>query len=91
MKHNYIKIQEFLNDDSFVKWIVFSENQKKWQQFLLENPDKKSIVKEAQKLILEFNSIENSKGIELNQKLVLDKIINGINEEKYTEKPISKY
>jgi len=28
MKHNYIKIQDFLNDDSFVKWIVFSENQK---------------------------------------------------------------
>ena len=91
MKHNYIKIQDFLNDDSFVKWVVFSENQEEWQQFLLENPNKKRIVEEARQLIFEINSIENSNGTELNQKLVLDKIINGINEEKYPKKPISKY
>lgn len=91
MKHNYIKIQDFLNDDSFVQWVIFSKNQEEWLQFLLENPDKKSLVEEARQLILEINSIENSKGNELNQELVFEKIIKGINEEESPEKPLIKF
>jgi hypothetical protein len=91
MKHNYIKIQDFLNDDSFVKWVVFSENQEEWQQFLLENPNKKRIVEEARQLIFEINSIENSNGTELNQKLVYEKITKEINKEKSPNKPVIKF
>lgn len=90
MTHNYNKIQDFLNDDSFVQWVVFSKNKSEWQQFLLEYPEKTEVIEEARQLILEINSIENAQGTELNQKLVFEKIIKRINEEEFLEKPVIK-
>lgn len=90
MEYNYNQIQDFLNDESFVRWTIFKENQSQWQQFLVENPDRIEIVDEAQQLILEINSIDENRALELNQKKIWDKVLTSLHQDKYAEKPIIK-
>lgn len=90
MKHHYNQIQDFLNDDSFVQWVLFSKNDTEWQQFLLANPSKHTLANEARQLILEINIIEGKKTEELNQNHVWAKLMTSIVEEENTEKPVLK-
>jgi transmembrane sensor len=90
MKYNYNQIQDFLNDESFVRWAIFKENQAQWQQFLIENPESVTVADEAQQLILEINLIEEERGLELNKKNVWHKVLNSMNEYDYAEKPMLK-
>ena len=62
MKHTYSEILDFLNDDSFVQWVLFDEDEKEWKNFLLANPNKQSLVNEARLLIKEVNTIEEKRG-----------------------------
>ena len=68
MKHTYSEILDFLNDDSFVQWVLFDEDEKEWKNFLLANPNKQSLVNEARLLIKEVNTIEEKRTEELSQK-----------------------
>ena len=61
MKHTYSEILDFLNDDSFVQWVLFDEDEKEWKNFLLANPNKQSLVNEARLLIKEVNTIEEKR------------------------------
>lgn len=87
MKYNYSQIQDFLNDDSFVEWVLFANNDSDWQKYLIENPSKAIMVNEARQIILEIHSIEKEKSVELDQKLVWGKISKAIIEENPTTKP----
>ncbi len=86
MKYNYNQIQDLLNDDSFVEWVLFANNDSDWQKYLIENPSKAIIVNEARQIILEIHSIEKEKSVELDQKLVWGKISKAIIEENHTTK-----
>jgi transmembrane sensor len=74
MEYNYNQIQDFLNNDSFVQWVLNGENKTFWEQFLLDNPSKISMIEEAQDLILEINTIELELSVELDQVAVWKKI-----------------
>jgi transmembrane sensor len=74
MEYNYNKIQDFLNNDSFVQWVVYGKNNLFWEQFLRDNPAKINLVEEAQELILEINKIERNQVTELNQNAIWEKI-----------------
>lgn len=91
MKYNYNQIQDFLNDESFVRWVIFRENQTQWQQFLIENSDLVAIADEAQQYILEINSIEEERALKLNKKNVWDKVLISMYNNDYTEKPMVKF
>jgi len=91
MKYNYNQIQDFLNDESFVRWVIFRENQIRWQQFLIENSDLVAIADEAQQYILEINSIEEERALKLNKKNVWDKVLTSMHNNDYTEKPMVKF
>lgn len=90
MKYNYNQIQDFLNDDSFVQWVLFGKNETEWQQFLLTNPTKQTLASEARQLIIEINTIEEKKTEELNQNHVWAKLMTSIEEEQNAEKPVLK-
>ncbi len=91
MKYNYHQIQDFLNDELFVRWVIFKENQTEWQQFLIENPDLVAIAHEAQQYILEINSIEEEGALILNKKNVWDKVLTSMHNNDDTEKPVVKF
>jgi transmembrane sensor len=82
MEYNYNQIQDFLNNDSFVQWVVCGKNNTYWEQFLRNNPTKRILVEEAQELILEINTIEKNQGTELNQNAVWERIQNQLQEEQ---------
>lgn len=86
MKHTYSEIQDFLNDDSFVQWVLFGEDEKEWKNFLLANPNKQSLVNEARLLIKEVNTIEEKRAEELSQKNVWAKLMTSIGENENARK-----
>jgi transmembrane sensor len=86
MKHNYSEILDFLNDDSFVQWVLFGEDENEWKKFLLANPNKQSLVNEARLLIKEVNTIEEKRAEELSQNIVWAKLMKSIGEDKNAEK-----
>lgn len=91
MKYNYNQTGDFLNDDSFVQWVLLGKNESFWQQYLLENnPTKKELISEARQLILEINDIEGRQYIELDQNLVWSKIFRSIHADEYLQKPVLK-
>ncbi len=87
MKQNYNQVQDFLDNDSFIQWVLFEENKTQWQQFLNENPDKLALVNEAQQLVSELNMIEEGRVTELSEKNVWDKVLVSLHEDNYKEKP----
>lgn len=90
MTHHYNQIQDFLNNDSFVQWVLFGKNETEWQQFLLTNPNKQKLASKARQLIIEINAIEEKSSEELNQNHVWAKLMTSIDEQKNTEKPVLK-
>lgn len=81
MKHNYSEILDFLNDDSFVQWVLFGEYEKEWKEFLLTNPNKQSLVSEARLLIKEVSTVEEKRSEELSQNNVWAKLMTNIGED----------
>lgn len=51
-RNSYEKIEDFLSDESFQRWIKFNENSVHWEEWTLENTDRAKLVEEAQLWIL---------------------------------------
>lgn len=51
-RNSYKKIEDFLSDESFQRWIKFNEESIHWEKWTLENTERASLVKEAQLWIL---------------------------------------
>lgn len=75
MQQDYRHIQDFLNDDSFVAWVLFGENRVGWQKYLTENPDKRLVAEEARLLLLDMRIAEERTLPALNQKATWVKIM----------------
>jgi transmembrane sensor len=78
MKYNYTKIQDFLNNDSFVQWVLFSKDHELWENFINENPDKYFLIEEARQFIVEIKEAEHSE--KPNQQNVWNNILTDIQE-----------
>ncbi len=74
MKNNYSQIQDFLNDDSFVKYVLFGEDNNKWEQYRRVNSEKSTIFEQSKKLIEEIRSVEMIEHEEIDSKKVWQKI-----------------
>ena len=90
MTHHYNQIQDFLNNDSFVQWVLFGKNETEWQQFLLINPGKQILASKARQLVVEINALEEKRTEELDQNHVWAKLMSSIDEDENAEKPVLK-
>ncbi len=92
MESNYTKIQNFLDDDSFVRWVLSGRDDGYWRQFLAENPQQSGLVREAQTLI---KDIQRNEGVDLpplDQKMVWAKISADLRDsEEVRESPALKW
>ena len=43
----YTKIEDFLSDESFQRWVRFKENHTYWEEWTLESPERAKLVQEA--------------------------------------------
>ncbi|WP_305952192.1 FecR family protein [Emticicia oligotrophica] len=87
MTNQFKNIQDFLNDDDFVAWVLHSQNDSFWQNFINENPDKTTIIQEAKKLLEEIRSFEDTQSSKLNQNRVWAKLKESMQEETEIDRP----
>ncbi|GHB52649.1 FecR family protein [Persicitalea jodogahamensis] len=74
MKGNYTKIQDYLDDDSFVQWVLSGRDDAYWRQFLADYPQHSAMVRQAQTLILDIKKNEGADLPFLDQRMVWAKI-----------------
>jgi transmembrane sensor len=74
MQQHYRHVRDFLNDDSFTSWVLFGENKAAWQQYLTKNPDKRLVVEEARRLLLDIRTAEGRDLPAMDQKAVWGRI-----------------
>ncbi len=93
MRNNYSRIQDFLDDDSFVRWALLGQDDGFWRQFLVEHPQQTRLVREAKGLIRDIQKNESVDLPPLNQRLVWAKIRADLRgpEERVQESPALKW
>lgn len=74
MQHHYQNTQDYLNDDTFVAWVLFGKNKGQWQQYLKEHPDKLLLVEDARRLLLDLRAAEGNDPPALDQKAIWNNI-----------------
>lgn len=87
MPNQFKNIQDFLNDDGFVAWVLHTQNDSFWQQFISENPDKQVMIQEAKQLLEEIRAFEAQQATKLNQNRVWAKLTESIEKETESVKP----
>lgn len=60
MKYKHFNIEDFLEDDNFVRWVLTGEENEFWQTYLVNQPHQKKVMDEAQKLILQIYLAEEN-------------------------------
>lgn len=74
MQQHYQHIQDFLNDDSFVSWVLFGKNKTQWLHYQHEHPGKRLMVEEARRLLLDVQAAEGRDMPALDHKSVWNRI-----------------
>ncbi|MFN8345239.1 MAG: FecR domain-containing protein [Spirosomataceae bacterium] len=80
MNYDHFQCNDFLHDDSFVRWVLFQEGDSFWQQFLHQHPNKVNEIAQAQQLILVMKKAEEQMTPALDKKAVWDNITAIISE-----------
>ncbi|WP_133299746.1 FecR family protein [Larkinella punicea] len=58
MLYHEFLLQDFLNDDAFVRWVLFDEQDRYWQQVLADYPAKQEVIQQAIQLIQQLQQAE---------------------------------
>ncbi len=78
---NFSGIPDFLNNDSFIKWVLFGENDNYWKQFQTSYPEQAELLRQARELILKIHQSENI-SVPLNEQETWAKIRQAISDDK---------
>lgn len=74
MDYSNYDSKDFINDDTFIRWVLKGENPLFWKQFLLANPKKETAILEAKAMLLQLSQIEQLEPNRLDQEKIWDKI-----------------
>lgn len=86
-RDSYLKIEDFLSDDSFQKWIRYDIDLSNWSEWTVENPHRAKMVEEARLWILAMTVKETSLS-DQETRAALQKVwgnIEGPNEEQFSK------
>jgi ferric-dicitrate binding protein FerR (iron transport regulator) len=87
MTNQFKNIQDFLNNDDFVAWVLHTQNDSFWQKFLIENPEKQAMIEEAKQLLEEIRAFEANQPTKLNQHRVWARLKESMQEETEIDRP----
>ncbi|NBB20432.1 DUF4974 domain-containing protein [Runella sp. CRIBMP] len=85
MNYDHFQCNDFLHDDSFVRWVLFQEKDTFWQEFKQKHPAKADEIAQAQQLILAMQKAEGQITPALDKKAVWTNITAIISEEEEVE------
>ena len=88
MNYDHFQRNDFLHDDSFVRWVLFQEKDPFWQEFIQKHPAKADEITQAQQLILAMQKAEGQITPALDKKAVWDNIAANISEGEEIEEQI---
>ncbi|RDB07971.1 FecR family protein [Runella aurantiaca] len=87
MNYDNFQRNDFLHNDSFVRWVLFQEEDPFWQAFMKKHPAKADEITQAQQLILAVQKAEGQITPALNQKGVWTNIAAIISEGEEIKAP----
>lgn len=58
MDYTNSEVQDYLNNDDFIRWALYSENDVHWQQILLEYPSQRVAVERARQLVIQLQEAQ---------------------------------
>lgn len=70
MDFSEYRLQDFLNEDSFIKWSLYGQEDVYWVEFLEKNPSKRQLVEEAKNIVKSLYQAEQIGLPDLNQEEV---------------------
>jgi len=84
MNYQDFKLDDFLQNDAFVRWALYEENDNFWEQFIQKYPAQKETVNQAKHLVMTIQKSEAKITPPLNQKGIwatIENSIVGVGEE----------
>lgn len=70
----YQHLKDFLDDDSFVRWVITSHDERRWRQFPNEHPDSAREFERARRLVRDLHQAEAVNAPLLDRRLVWNRI-----------------
>ncbi|MDQ6479463.1 FecR family protein [Dyadobacter sp. LHD-138] len=74
MDNNEFRLPDFLNNDSFVQWVLFRTEDGHWQQVQADYPGIKPVMKQAREIIMQLRA-EEEEAVSVDEEKVLDRIL----------------
>jgi hypothetical protein len=87
-RNSYNKVEDFLKDDSFKKWVLHDEDTQNWEAWTLDNPERGKIVDEARLWILAMK-IEETPISNTDIQIALHKTWGKINDLQNTKQTLT--
>ncbi len=92
MKYNNFGLNDFLNDDSFIRWVLYGEDDQLWKKISESNPSKQELIAEARRLVLQVHEHEGtSSSLNIQPKNVWNRIEAALEEEPKEERSTPWY
>ncbi|MVM42237.1 DUF4974 domain-containing protein [Spirosoma sp. HMF3257] len=92
MLYNDFTLQDFLNDDAFIRWALHNEQDAYWQQVMVDYPAKQAIIRQALQLIQELHRAEENQTLVVNEERTWQRISEKtIDSEPLVRWPTKRY
>lgn len=83
MKYNNFGLNDFLNDDSFIRWVLYGEDDSLWTKIGENDTTKQKLITEARRLVLQLHDYEaNTVNSNINSKSIWSRIEATLNEDE---------
>ncbi|GAB2622831.1 FecR family protein [Emticicia sediminis] len=87
MEYKFFQIQDFIKDDAFIRWVKYGENDAFFQAFILDNPEKQTIISKASDFIKKVAEAEKLRQPDISQLKVWTAITANIDNDSESSKP----
>ncbi len=87
MEYKFFQIQDFIKDDAFISWVKYGENDAFFQAFLLDNPDKQTVISEASYFIKKVAEADKLRQPTISQSKVWTAISDNLENDSESSQP----
>lgn len=74
MDYNEFRLQDFLNDDSFVQWVLFGIGDGHWQQVQADYPGIRQVMGQAREIVMQLRD-EEEEAVVVDEEKVLGRVL----------------
>ncbi len=78
----FTDLQDFLSNDSFIRWVLHEEASVFWESFVANHPDKKALFEEARLIAHRLQEAESNQDIHVDSNKIWNRIQSEISEIK---------